>query len=216
MNILSIKNLALSLTLAASVFTATAQTKYSEGVANYNVNASGQDVEVKCYFKGDSSSYATQRGPATITLIGTLKNDFFAVLVDVPVMGWKKGATANPGELEEGASMIPEYTFTPSTETKKIGDYNCKKFTAKDAKANTSYELWTTTDINLPPNIISRYYTGAGGTPVMFTIVQQGVTQIITLKSVTESKVPATAFKVPADYEKITMDDLKSLGGRKQ
>jgi hypothetical protein len=216
MNISSIKNIALTITLAASVFTASAQKSYTEGVAIYNVNAAGQDIETKCSFKGDSSSYSMQRGPATITLIGTTKNDFFAVLVDVPVAGWKKAAIANPGELEEGASMIPEYTFTATAETKKIGDYNCKKFTAKDAKANTTYELWTTTDITMPANIMSRFYAGAGGTPVVFTVVQQGVTQVITLKSVTESKVAATAFKVTPDYEKITMDDLKSLGGRKQ
>ncbi len=214
---LSIKNIALAITLAAGTFAASAQTKYTEGFATYNVNAKGQDIETKCYFKGDSSAYAVQNGPATITLIGSQKNDFFSILVDVPVAGWKKAATANPGELEEGASMMPEYTFTATTETKKIGDYNCKKFVAKDAKANTTYELWTTTDISLPSNIISRFYASAGGTPVLFTIVQQGTPQVITLKSVTESKVPAGTFKVPAGYDKITMDDLKALsGGRKQ
>jgi hypothetical protein len=217
MNISSIKNIALTITLAAGVFTASAQTKYTEGVAAYNVNARGMDIEAKCYFNADSSAYSFQQGPATIGMIGTTKNDFFAVLVDVPVAGWKKAAIANPGELEESAGMIPEYTFTATAETKKIGDYNCKKYTAKDAKANTTYDLWTTTDISMPANIITRSYAGATGTPVMFTVVQQGVAQTITLKSVANSKVPANAFKVSSDYEKITMDDLKALsGGRKQ
>jgi hypothetical protein len=217
MNMISIKNLAFTITLAASVFTASAQTKYTAGVATYNVNAMGQDIEAKCYFNTDSSAYSFQQGPAKIGMIGTNKNDFFAVLVDVPVANMKKAAIANPGELEESASMIPEYTYAATTDTKKIGDYNCKKYTAKDAKAGTTYDLWTTTDITMPANIISRSYGSASGTPVMFTIVQQGKTQTVTLKSVTESKVPADAFKVPTDFDKITMDDLKALsGGRKQ
>jgi len=216
MNILSIKNLALGITLTASALTASAQTKYTEGVAAYNVNVRGMDIEAKCYFKPDSSAYSFQQGPAKISMIGTVKNDYFVVLIDVPVANMKKAAIANPGELEEGASMIPEYTFTPTAETKKIGDFNCKKYTAKDPKTNATYDLWTTTDISMPTNIITRSYAGATGTPVMFTVVQQGTAQVLTLKSVSNEKVPATAFKVPADFDKITMDDLKSLGGRKQ
>jgi len=213
MNISSIKNLTLGIALAACSLAASAQTNFSSGLATYSVNARGMDIETKCYFTPDSSSYSFQQGPAKIGLIGTSKNDFFAVLVDVPVASIKKAAIANPGELEEGASMIPSYTFTATAETKKIGDYNCTKYTAKDAKANTTYDLWTTTDIKMPANIVSRPYAGATGTPVVFTVVQQGVTQVVTLKSVTAAKVPADAFKVPSDFDKITMDDLKAMSG---
>lgn len=215
MNIISIKNVTLGLALAASVMTASAQKKYTEGIATYNVNAAGQDIEAKCYFKGDSSAYSFQAGPAKISLIGTVKNDYFVILVEVPVANMKKAATANPGELEEGASMIPEYTYTATSETKKIGDFTCKKYTAKDTKTGTSYDVWATTDISLPPNMISRSFANLSGTPVMFTVIQQGVSQTVTLKSVTDTKVPANVFKAPADFDKITMDELKAMSGGK-
>ena len=46
----------LSFTLSAIVMSASAQKTYSEGIVTYKTNLGGQDVEVKEYFRPDSSA----------------------------------------------------------------------------------------------------------------------------------------------------------------
>ncbi|WP_448698045.1 hypothetical protein ACFGVR_14585 [Mucilaginibacter sp. AW1-3] len=218
MNMLTIKTIALGLALTTTVIAAKAQKTYTQGTATYNINAMGQDVEGKSYFTADSSSFQYSAGPATIKMITTTKNDYFAILVDVPVASMKKAAIATPGEIEEAGDSEPTYAFTATTETKKIGDYNCTKYIAKDTKTNTSYDLWVTTDISAPSNILTRSFATVKGVPVQFSYIPAGakVAQAVTLKSISDEKVPAGTFKIDAGYDKISLSDLKAMGGRKQ
>jgi len=218
MNMLTIKKVALGLALTTAVFAAKAQKTYTQGVITYNINAMGQDVEGKSYFNPDTSSFQYSAGPATIKMITTVKNDYFVVLVDVPVAQMKKAAIATPGEIEEAGDSEPSYTFTATTETKKIGDYNATKYIAKDTKSGTSYDLWLTTDFSAPSNILTKSFASLKGVPVQFSYIPAGqkVAQIVTLKSISEEKVPAGTFKVTADYDKISLSDLKAMGGRRQ
>jgi len=217
MNMLNLKTVALGLALTATAFAANAQKSFTKGTITYNVNAAGQDVEGTTYFSPDSSSFQYAAGPATIKMIVGYKADFFAVLVNVPVAGMKKAAIATPGEMEEAADAEPSYTCTATTETKKIGDYNCTKYIAKDSKSGTSYDLWVTTDINAPTNILTKAFASVKGTPIQFSYIPVGqkVAQTVTLKSISDV-LPADSFKVGADYDKITLSDLKAMGGRRQ
>jgi len=219
MNMLTIKKLAFGLAItAATTFAASAQKTYTQGVISYNINAMGQDVEGKSYFTPDSSSFQYSAGPATIKMITSAKADYFAILVDVPVASMKKAAVATPGEIEEAADSEPSYTFTPGTETKKIGDYNCTKYTAKDTKSGTSYDLWVTNDISIPANILTRNFAGVKGVPVQFSYIPAGakMAQLVTLKAISDEKVPAGTFAIGAGYDKISLSDLKAMGGRRQ
>jgi len=219
MNIMSIKKIALGIALSATVFGAKAQKTYTEGTIDYTITIAGNSVDAKTYFRGDTSSLSFQRGPAQINMIGTSTGDYLAVLVTVPVASIKKVAVATPAEVEEAASMDPQYAFTKTDETKKIGDYTCKKYLSKDTKSGKVYDLWITNDISVPANTLTKLYTSLGGTPVMFTYLQHGSdkeAQVVTLKSISDAKVPANAFKVPADYDKISLTDLQAMGRGRQ
>jgi len=220
MNMITLKKVALGIALTATVVAAKAQKVYTEGSINYNINANGMDVAAKCYFKTDTSSIEFAQGPANIKMIGTAKNDYFVVLVSVPVASMKKAAVATPGEIEEAGDAEPSYAFTATAETKKIGDYNCKKYTAKDIKSNATYDLWLTTDIKVPANTMTKAFASLSGTPVSFTFLRsmggKSYPQTVTLTSISDAKVPAGTFSVPADYDKITLTDLQNMGGRKQ
>jgi hypothetical protein len=221
MNILTVKKIGLGLAFTATVIAAKAQKTYTQGVVNYNVNSNGTDVDAKSYFKADSSTFEYSQGPAALKMISNKAFDYFAILVDVPVASIKKAAISTPGEIEEAMDAAPSFTFTATNETKKIGDYNCTKYTAKEIKSGTSYDLWITKDIMLPANILTRAYATVAGTPVIFTFLQAGmggkmVAQTVTLKSVSDDKVPAGTFKIPADFDKMSMSDLKAMGGRRQ
>ena len=206
---------ALGLTLTLAAFTASAQKTYTEGVVTYNVKVPTGDVETKVFFRGDSSCSTSQYGPAQVKLISNNKGTYFAVLVDVPVASIKKAAVLTPDEIDQAASAAPKFTFTPTTETKQINGFNCKKVTVKDSKSGNTFDAWFTNDISTPPTLITKYFEGAGGFPVQFTTMQQGQAVNMELKSISDDKVPAGTFGVPAGFDRITLEELNSMrGGR--
>jgi hypothetical protein len=210
----TIKKAALGLALTTFGFTANAQKTFTEGVVNYTINANGQQMDAKNFFKGDSSSYQMQQGPATISILSNIKTNSMVIMVDVPVASMKKAAVLTPADIEQMKDQEPTFTFTPTTETQTIAGYNCKKVQAKDSKSGSNFDVWITNDVTAPANNLTRYFTGLGGFPVKFTTIQRGQPVQVTLKSITEEKVKPGTFAIPAGYDKITMADLQSLGGR--
>lgn len=206
---------ALGVALSATAISASAQKSYTEGKAVYTTSMMGMNGEATTYFKGDSSAVVTQRGPAKITILNNAKTDYFAILVDVPVANMKKAAVATPAEAEDFASQLPDFTFTATTETKVINGFNCKKVIAKDNKSGKSYDFWVTNDISAPLGSGAKIFAKAGGFPVQYTMVQQGVEVSNTLKSIDDSKVPAGTFGIPAGFDRITLTDLQAMGGKR-
>ncbi len=203
---------AASIALLFGVITAKAQKAYTEGVITYSITGGRGDGEAKTYFKADSNATVSQSGPATIKIITAGAGDYLAVLVDVPVANMKKAAVATPAEIEEGRGTYPEFTFTPTTETKQIAGFNCKKITVKDSKSGASFDAWITNDISVPSNGVSMLYAKAGGFPVKFDTYQQGQKVSVTVKSVSDAKVPAGTFKITSDYDKMSLTDLQAMG----
>ncbi len=207
--------IALGLSLTIAAYSAKAQKNYTEGVITYSTSTPAGSAESKILFRGDSSAQVIVTGPATIKLITTTKHTYFAVLVDVPVASMKKAAVLTPDEIDQASEDIPKLTFTPGTDTKQIAGYNCKKFTAKDAKSGTDYEVWVTSDVTAPANTISSPFASTGGFPVEVITTSQGQKGDVVLKSITDQKIPAGSFGVPAIYDRITYDELKAMrGGR--
>ena len=207
------KNAALALTLTAIGFTASAQKSFTEGVINYDVSTNGQQGEAKSFFRGDSSSYQSQMGPASINILSNVKSNYMVILVDVPVASIKKAAVLTPADIEQMKDTEPNYTFTSTTETQTISGYKCKKVLAKDSKSGSNTDVWVTNDITVPANNSTKYFANAGGYPVKFTVMQRGQTVQITLKSITEEKVKPGTFGIPKDFDKITLQELMSMGG---
>lgn len=213
MNIKFLK-IALGLAFTAVAFTASAQKNYTQGVVTYGLSIGGNNVESKVYFTADSSAAVQQTGPATIKVLSNSKATYMAIIVDVPVASIKKAAVLTPDEIDQAMAAAPKFTFTPGTETKQISGFNCKKVTVKDTKSGSTYTAWVTTDITAPLNSLTKYFGDAGGVPVQFTTVQQGQAVDVTLKSISDQKAPAGTFGIPAGFDKISLDELKSLGGR--
>jgi len=207
-----IVKIVLGVALTSFAFAANAQKKYTEGAITYNTSSAAGETESKILFRGDSSAQVIVAGPATIKLVTTVNHGYFAVLVDVPVASMKKAAVLTPDEIDQASEDIPKYTFTPTTETKQIAGYNCTKVLGKDAKAGDA-EIWVTNDIWAPVNTVSSAFAGAGGFPVQITATQQGQKGTLTLKAITEQKVPMGTFAVTKDYDKITYDELKAMRG---
>lgn len=208
---LKLATIITGIALLAVSFAAKAQKAYNEGVITYTVTTPRGAGDAKTYFKADSNVMVTQTGPATIKVLSIGAGNYLAILVDVPVANIKKAAVATPAELEQFLSTLPELSFTPTTETKQIAGLNCKKIIAKDSKDGSTFDVWITNDISTPINGLSQLYSKAGGFPVQFTTVQMGQKVSVLFKSISDEKAPASIFKVPADFDKISLTDLQSL-----
>lgn len=206
-------SVALGIALSATVISASAQKTYTEGVVTYKTSMRGQDVEVKDYFKADSGAITFAAGPATIKILSDAGHKSLAVLVDVPVASIKKAAIYTPDEVDQAMSAMPSFTFAPGTDTKQISGFNCKKVVATDTKDKKTYDIWITNDIKVPDTAIPIYYKAIGGFPVQYTAFQQGQSTEITVASVSDQKAPAGTFSIPADFDKISKDDLAAMSG---
>ncbi|HWD87288.1 MAG TPA: hypothetical protein VG367_04110 [Mucilaginibacter sp.] len=204
---------AVGIALSAAAFSANAQKAYTEGCVTISTSMRGMNVQAKQYFTADSSATLVTMGPANVKMLTDAGHKSFAVVLDVPVASMKKAGIATPDELDQAMSSLPTFTFTPTAETKQISGFNCKKVTAKDNKSGQSYDVWVTNDVTLPSTAIPFYYKDAGGVPIQYTAFQQGQGTSVTVTSITDEKAPKGTFFIPADYDKMTLEELQQQGG---
>ena len=212
---------ALGIALSATLLSASAQKSYTEGLLTMKTSGNGQDVEVKQYFRSDSTAATFFAGPANIKLLADANYKFYAVLASVPAANIKKAAIYTPAEIDQIVSTFPAFTFAPSAETKQIAGFNCKKVVATDTKTQKTYDIWITNDISLPAAVIDKYYAAIGGVPIQYPSFQQGpngalVINEYTITGVSDQKAPAGTFGIAPDFDKISKDQLDAMSRGKQ
>jgi hypothetical protein len=132
-------------------------------------------------------------------------------LVDLPKKAYIEMPI--PGMKEEQAQPFP-VTATRTTQSKKIGPYQCTRFEVR--LAASTLNLWLSTDIDLPSDDVSTYWQAGTrlypvtltrqlaklpGFPVRVEVVSQGVSVVTTVTGVTKQEVPAFLFEVPLDFQ---------------
>jgi hypothetical protein len=214
-------SVALGIVLAATVLSANAQKSYPEGVVTLKTTTGGQDLELKEYFRKDSVATIFSAGPAKIKLLADANYKFFAVVAEVSAFNMKKAAIYTPDEIVQALSVSPAFTFAPSTETKEISGFNCKKVMATDAKTQKTYDIWITNDISLPSATIDRCYATIGGVPIQYASFQQGPDGGLsiaeyTVTGVSDQKAPKGTFGIAPDFDRISKAtlDAMSRGGK--
>ena len=214
-------SVAVGIVLSATVLSANAQKNYSEGLVTIKTSARGQDVEMKQYFRSDSIATIFSAGPANIKLLADANYKFFAVVAEVSAFNVKKAAIYTPDEIDQALSVSPAFTFVPSTETKQISGFNCKKVVATDAKTQKTYDIWITNDISLPSVVIDKCYATIGGVPIQYTSFQKGPDGALsiaddTVISVSDQKAPAGTFGIAPDFDKISKAVLDAMARSNQ
>lgn len=207
----SIKTSVLSMIIVGTAIIAQAQTKITEGVAMYNTEANGVSATTKIEFNGGISKMTIEQGPATIMIISDVKNMVGVVAVSVPVAQIMSAAKMTKADIEaeRAKSGGKPSDFVATGEKKMIAGYNAEKYTYKGGDGG-AYEVWVTTELDIPANSMSGEFSDIKGTPVKIT----GKDATITLASVKEAKVgPLSATTVPAGYDEITYAELRSMGG---
>ncbi|WP_316751217.1 hypothetical protein [Pedobacter gandavensis] len=219
----SIKTGVLAAILVSTAIFAHAQKKITEGTIVYDLEysltpeqqpmAAMFPTESKIKFNGNMSRMEMQQGPATITVLVNVAELNSLVLIDVPVAQLQFAVKGTKADYELEKANDPKFSdFKATGEKKKFLTYDAEKYTYKDDKGGT-YELWATTDIELPAGLVGRDFVGIKGTPVKFTSFNRGVKSTATLKSLTEEKAGPFSLEVPKGYEVKTMDEIKAMQG---
>jgi hypothetical protein len=189
----------LGLALTSFAIDANAQKTITQGYATFPTLVRGtMPATGTIYFTPDSSATILKFGAGNFKMITTAKHDYMAMIIDIPVAGKHKAAIPTAAEMEQMTATLPSFTFTPTTETKVISGFKCKKVIAKGDNGK-SYDIWVTNDIIVPSTAIPFYYAGIGGYPVQYTAFQQGQELTVTIGSVTEGQAPIGTYAIGKD-----------------
>lgn len=143
------------------------------------------------------------------TVITNTETNSSTLLMDM--MGQKMAIELPKQDEEE-----PETTYKYTNKFKKIAGYKCNHATMM-VKESTGEEIevdiYYTKEI---PSSANDKLKGLKGFPLEYTIISQGLTMIVSAESVAKTKIEQSEFKVPADYEKLTMEQFKEKMGMGQ
>jgi hypothetical protein len=219
----SIKTSVLVAILISTAIYANAQKKFSEGTVTYNVEYYPTEdqkaavaifpAEQKVKFNGSITKMEMEQGPATITILQDVVLNLGLVLIDVPVAQMQFAVIQGKEEYEKAKANDPKFSdFKATGEKKIIGSYNAEKYTYKDDKGGT-YELWSTTDVELPSGLAGESFKDIKGSLVKYTTFKQGLKQTLTIKEIKEEKVGPFKLDVPSGYEVKTMEQIMAMQG---
>jgi GLPGLI family protein len=218
------KNILLISALALSTVCGYAQKKIFEGKITYQVEwqptpemqqlASMFPSELTVYFKGDSSATLSKSNFSNSSTIVNAKTEYQRLLLDIPMNGKKYSIIFTPDDLGMMKEYGPDFSLTPASETKTIGEYSAKKYTITEKKSGKSSDAWFTSELSIIPNSLTQFFDKSAGFPLEFASFQSGVGLKASVKEVKEGPVPAATFIGSKDYEEITFAQLMSMIGR--
>lgn len=116
-----------------------------------------------------------------------------------------------PTEEELKDEKKPKYKY--DDKSKKIAGYKCKHaiMTIEDENGEEQeMDVYYTEEI---PSSANDKLKGLKGFPLEYTINSQGLTMVVTAKSVKKEKVTASEFEIPEGFSKMTMEEFKKNMG---
>lgn len=219
----SVKTGFLATILLGSAIIANAQKKISQGTVTYGVEyslpaeqaamASQLPKEQKVKFNGNVMRIDMQQGPATIGVVQDFVEKTGLMLIDVPMAQMQYAVKMSKEDVAKAEEAAPKLSdFKATGEKQKVGNYNAEKYSYKDDKGGT-YELWATTDIELPSGFAGQQFKDIKGALVKYTTFQNGMKVTLTIKNVSEDKVGPFSLEVPSGYELKTMQEIMAMQG---
>ena len=219
----SVKTGILAAILISTALIANAQKKITEGTVTYSLEYSPTSeqesmvsmlpTEQKVKFNGNIINLVMEQGPATITVFSDIATQLGLVLIDVPVAQMQFAVKQTKADYDKQRATAPKFSeFKATGEKKMIGAYNTERYTYKDDKG-AAYDLWATTDVELPTGFAGEDFKGIKGTLVKFTSFSQGMKQTLTIKDIKEEKTGPFTLDVPKGYEVKTMEEIMAMQG---
>lgn len=144
--------------------------------------------------------------------ISDLEEGSAIVLIDA--MGMKVAVEQSKEEIEKNKEEAeiedPEINFVD--ETKEIAGYTCKKAEVKSG--DEIIEVYYTDEINVPKGMNDNSgFKGIEGVLMEYSVAQEGLIMIMTVKEIKKGKVNKGMFVIPDDYEIKTPEELGGMFG---
>ncbi|RZL30557.1 MAG: hypothetical protein EOO96_17890 [Pedobacter sp.] len=217
----SMKTGVLAAILISTALIANAQKKVTEGTVNYEMKyypTDGQEAivamlptETASKFNSTIFKFETQNGPAKTTFIQNYLTNTGIVLLDVPVAQWQYAIKVNKEAQDKEKAESPKFSgFKATGEKKVIATYNAEKYTYTDDKG-LNYELWTTTDIEMPAGFYGTEFNDVKGALLIYTNYVRGVKTLNTFTKLKEEKVGDLTIEVPKGYTVKTMEEIMAM-----
>lgn len=176
--------------------------------------------ETTAWYKGDKVRIEQPgaMGSKTVIIVDNKKKETHTYF---DMMGSKYEIVSTEKDVKEQNAKEGSFTITPTTETKTIAGYNCKKSIAK-TKDGEEIELWFAPDLTRPAGTNwTSQYQGIDGLMMEFSTSKQTsmgpMTMKMTVKEVAKEPIDDAKFKAPeGTWKKVTMDEfIKSMSGGK-
>lgn len=161
------------------------------------------------YFKGDSAATVHGTDEESTTMITYHPNGYLLCLLK---SGMKRFQVQY--SLEEQKKELPDisrYEFTKGREGVKMLGHTAQQYMMKDKFSGDTTSAWFTHDIVVPPNYLTGIFKPEFGTPLLFSINQNGMVTTTTFKEMRNDPVPAGIFNAPPGYQKMTPKELNEM-----
>lgn len=160
------------------------------------------------YFKNDKSRVEVSMAMGKTIVISDNKSGNAVMLMDM--MGNKMAIDMNKADIEKEKQKTGKPKVEKTRESKTIAGYTCYK--AIITMNDKSFDAWFTNDLSMK-NSFSSEIEGVDGFLMEFYNQQNGMNMKMTCRSVEPTDVSDSQFDIPEGYKKMTMDDLKKMGG---
>ena len=218
----SIKTSVVALILISTAIIAKAQKVVNQGTLTYGIeyilteeqkkaiDVSLLPSESKVQFNGNISRVEMDLGMAMLKILsdGATRNGL--VLVDIPIIQKQYAAKITKEDSEKQMGNRTFSDFIATGEKQQIAGFNTEKYSYKDNNGE-SFEVWLSNDIKFSPGAVPLGFDPAKGTPLKFRNIQDGISTVLTLKSLKEGSVGPFSLEVPKGYEIKTMAELKAM-----
>jgi hypothetical protein len=197
-----------------------AQKKPFKGKIVYSVNYEGRELtpnekmqmptEVEYLFGDGKIKQTTKTAMGNVVLMQDLNEKKIIMLLDL--MG-NKIAVVEPDTAKK--SIDKDVKFEKIDESKTIAGQKCKKM--KISKGDTVMEVFYAEDLYVPKGtMLYGFDERLENIPLQYTLPTQDEDLTITYKAkeiTPMKKVKKKEFRIPADYQQVTKEELKKMFG---
>jgi hypothetical protein len=195
-----------------------AQKTISEGIINYSIQIQNSDkpneiadsATAIIYLKGDLSRTDMINSLGSEITIPDIKTGGAIILKQYS--GQKLMITLTKENRNDKYNRYNGIVFQPTSETKVIAGYLCKKATAQ-LKGGDAFSVYYATDVNVINKDYDPIFKNLVGLPVQYEFIRGKLTFKYTISSVNLNPVPVSRFDIPkAGYRTISYDENQKKG----
>ncbi|MDD2386124.1 MAG: hypothetical protein PHP52_05015 [Bacteroidales bacterium] len=193
-----------------------------KGVITYDITYEGDEIDAATQAQlptgivvsilGDKVRNEQISAFYSMAQISDMGNGSAIVLIDA--MGMKIAVNQSKEEIDKNKAEaeVEDPVIKFLDETKEIAGYTCKK--AEVLSGENTVEVYYTDAISVPKGMNDNSgFKGIEGVLMEYSIVQEGMIMIMTVREVKKGKVNNGMFLIPDDYEIKTADELGGMLG---